>query len=89
MLNVANLLGHAAKMTTATEIETLYDTITYNAAQTMDISHRLELGAPANLVVLHGVRTVHEAIRTLPPARTTIRNGKIISKTTLSQEKFY
>jgi cytosine deaminase len=89
MLEVANLLGHAAKMTTASEISTLYDTITVNAAKTLDITHQFKKGTPADLVILHDVKNVHEAIRTTPPARTTIRNGKIISRTKFSHERFY
>ncbi len=89
MLEVANLLGHAAKMTTTKDINILYDTITVNAAKTMGIKHDFKEGAPANLVILHGVKNVHEAIRTTPTARTTIREGKIISQTTYEQKKFY
>ncbi|MHA2166460.1 MAG: amidohydrolase family protein [Candidatus Hodarchaeales archaeon] len=89
MLEVANLLGHAAKMTTAKDINTLYDTITVNAAKTMGIKHDFKEGAPANLVILHEVKDVHEAIRTTPAARTTILEGKIISQTTYEQKKFY
>ncbi|MHA2276181.1 MAG: amidohydrolase family protein [Candidatus Kariarchaeaceae archaeon] len=89
MLEVANLLGHAAKMTTTKDIDILYDTITGNAAKTMGFKHDFKEGAPANLVILHGVKNVHEAIRTTPPARTTIREGKIISQTTCEHEKFY
>ena len=89
MLEVANLLGHAAKMTTTKDINILYDTITVNAAKTMGIGHDFKEGAPANLVILHGVKNVHEAIRTTPAARTTIREGKILSQTTYEQKKFY
>ncbi|MFX0206202.1 MAG: amidohydrolase family protein [Candidatus Hodarchaeota archaeon] len=90
MLEVANLLGHAAKMTRNKDINTLYDMITFNAAQILDISnHKLFIGAPANLVVLHGVKTVNEAIRITPPSRITIRNGQIVSKTTYNKERFY
>ncbi len=90
MLEVSNLTGHAAKMTSQTEIQTLYDMITINAAKLMGIdNHRLTVGAPADLVILHNTKTVHDAIRTTPPTRTTIRNGRIISKTTLLVERFY
>ncbi len=90
MLQVANLMGHAAKMTMQNEIDILYDMITKNAAKIMNLTnHTLTIGAPANLVILHGIKTVHEAIRLTPPARTTIRNGKIIYKTNYIEEKFY
>jgi cytosine deaminase len=89
MLEVTNLLGHAAKMTSEEEISTLYDVITGNAARTMAFSHKFEVGEPANLIILHGVKTVHEAIRTTPPARTTIRNGRIISQTSLKHQRYF
>lgn len=90
MLEVSNLTGHAAKMTSQTEIKTLYDMITINAANLMGIdNHRLTVGTPADLVILHNTKTVHDAIRKTPPTRTTIRNGKIISKTTFLEERFY
>ena len=90
MLEVANLLGHAAKMTRFADLSSLYDMITYNAAKTMRISnHKLEVGAPANLVILHGVQSIYEAIRKTPPARTTIRRGKVISKTQIQEELSY
>ncbi len=90
MLEVANLLGHAAKMTRFEDLSSLYDMITYNAAKTMRISnHKLEVGAPANLVILHGVQSIYEAIRKTPPARTTIRRGKVISKTQIQEELLY
>ncbi len=90
MLQVANLMGHAAKMTMQHEIDYLYNMITKNAAKIMNLTnHELVEGAPANLVILHGVKSVHEAIRLMPPARTTIRNGKVIYKTSFTEEKFY
>ncbi|MHA1993620.1 MAG: amidohydrolase family protein [Candidatus Hodarchaeales archaeon] len=89
MLEVANLLGHAAKMTTMAEIDILYDTITKNAAKVMDVTHNLSVGAPADIVILQGVKNVHEAIRTTPPARTTIKNGKVISQTKFEYSRFY
>lgn len=90
MLEVTNLLGHAAKMTRFEDLSTLYDMITYNAAKTMRIpNHKLEVGAPANLVILHDVQNINEAIRKTPFARTTIRKGKIISKTQVQEELFY
>ncbi|MFX0087944.1 MAG: amidohydrolase family protein [Candidatus Hodarchaeota archaeon] len=90
MLEVSNLLGHAAKMTSQSEIQTLFDMITINAAHLMSIeNYNFAIGAPANLVILHDIKTIQEAIRTTPPARTTIRNGKIISKTTFQEERYY
>ncbi|MHA1225800.1 MAG: amidohydrolase family protein [Candidatus Hodarchaeales archaeon] len=90
MLAVANLTGHAAKMTTQDEINTLYDMITRNAAKIMGLkNHELAEGSPANLVILHGVKNVHEAIRLTPVERTVIKKGKIISRTKLVHDTYY
>src|SRR3989304_3443793 len=54
MLEVAFLAVHLLWMTTNRELETLYDMITLNAAQAMNIKdHQLIVGASANLVVLN------------------------------------
>ena len=90
MLEVALLLGHAAKMITNSEINYLYDMITYNAAKTIGLAdHKLVVDVPANLVILHNVKTVNEAIRKTPPSRTTIRKGKIISKTSIMEDLYF
>ena len=89
MLEVANLYGHAAKMTSQAEIHSIYDAITSNAAKVMKINHGLQVGLPANLLILNGIQSVHEAIRLVPAARITIREGKILSKTTLTEERYY
>ncbi|MFX1511104.1 MAG: amidohydrolase family protein [Promethearchaeota archaeon] len=90
MLEVALLAGHAAKMTLAIEIETLYDFITTNAFKTMDLrNYELKKGNKADLVILHDVKDVWEAIRLQPPNRTTIRKGKIISSSSFVHHKRY
>jgi cytosine deaminase len=89
MLEVANLYGHAAKMTSEMEIHSLYDAITVNAAKVMKIDHTFQKGKPADLVILHGINSIHEAIRLVPAGRTTIREGKILSETTLAEERYY
>ncbi|WP_455463337.1 amidohydrolase family protein [Candidatus Hodarchaeum mangrovi] len=90
MLAVANLTGHAAKMTSQSEINMLYNMITSNACKMMKINnHQIQKGFPADLVILHGIKNVHEAIRLLPPSRTVIRRGKILSRSRLIEENLY
>ena len=90
MLEVALLTGHAAKMTLPQEIEILYDFCTKNAFKTMGLdNYELKPGSKADLVILGGVKTVWEAIRQQPPARTTIRAGKVISVTDYDHKKLY
>ena len=85
MLEVANLTGHAAKMTLPGEIEALYDFISGNACATMGLSdYELKPGAKADLVILKGVKNVWEAIRLQPPGRTVLRAGKCISESSYS-----
>ena len=63
LLEVAFLAAHLLWMTTKREMETLYDMITVNAAQAMNVKdHQLKVGANANLVVLD-VPNVLEALR--------------------------
>ena len=91
MLDVALLTGHAAKMTLPQEIELLYDFVTVNGLKAMGLEHKyiLKVGAMADLLILKGVDTVWEAIRTLPPERTVIRAGNIISESSYSVKQSF
>ena len=78
MLEVAFLASHLLWMTTRREMETLYDMITVNAAQAMNVKeHELKVGAPANLVVLDA-SNVLEALREHNPPRFVLRRGNPI-----------
>lgn len=82
MLQAANLLLHTAHMTSASQIEALFDMITVNSARAMGISGRcgIEAGKPANLIILDAP-TVFESLRLTPDPLYVIKNGKVISKT--------
>ena len=78
MLEVAFLASHLLWMTTRREMETLYDMITVNAAQAMNVKeHELKVGAPANLVVLDAPNVL-EALREHNAPRFVISGGKLI-----------
>jgi cytosine deaminase len=78
MLEVAFLAAHLLWMTTQRELETLYNMITVNAAQAMNINdHLLKLGNPANLVVL-SAPNVLEALREHAVPLSVISSGKLI-----------
>ena len=63
MLEVAFLGSHMLWMTTAQQMEVLYDMVTTKAAQAMGIKDfELEVGAPAHLVVLDAPNVL-EALR--------------------------
>jgi cytosine deaminase len=67
-------------MTTGRELETLYDMITINAAEAMNIDHHtLKAGHPANLVIL-AAPNVLEALREHTAPRDVISHGKLISR---------
>lgn len=58
----------------------MYDVGTHNAAKAMNISgHRLEVGAPANLVVFEA-SSVLEALRAHAAPRAVIQGGKIVQR---------
>jgi len=88
MLEVAFLAAHLLWMTTKRELETLYDMVTVNPARALNIKdHALQVGAPANLVVL-GAPSVLEALREHHAPLHVISHGKVIDRPrmeTLSQ----
>jgi len=78
MLEVAFLASHLLWMTTAAEMETLYDMITVRAAQAMGLrDFGLHVGAPAHLVVLD-VPNVLEALRYHEAPAYVISHGKLV-----------
>ena len=80
MLEVAFLASHMLWMTTAREIETLYDMITTNPARAMNVkNHAIQVNAPANLVVLKAPNVI-EALREHAAPEYVISHGKLIDK---------
>jgi cytosine deaminase len=80
MLEVAFLAAHLLWMTTQRELETLYNMITVNAAQAMNINdHLLKTGSPANLVLL-SAPNVLEALREHSAPLYVISHGKLIDR---------
>ncbi len=78
MLEVAFLASHLLWMTTAREMESLYDMITVNAARAIGITdHVLKQGALADLVVLE-VPNVLEALRSHACPRYVVRRGRLV-----------
>ena len=80
MLEVAFLAAHLLWMTTNRELETLYDMVTVNPARAMNIQdHALDVGAPANLVVL-SAPNVLEALREHNTPLYVISHGKLVDR---------
>ncbi|MCI0551011.1 MAG: amidohydrolase family protein [Anaerolineae bacterium] len=80
MLEVAFLAAHLLWMTTSREMEMLYDMVTVNAAQAMNImNHQLKVGANANLVILDAPNVL-EALRNHITPSCVISNGELIDR---------
>lgn len=78
MLEVAFLASHLLWMTTAAEMETLYDMVSTRAAAAMGLhDHALRPGAPAHLVVLDAP-SVLEALRHHAAPRHVISHGRVV-----------
>lgn len=78
MLEVAFLASHMLWMTTASDMETLYDMVTRRAAQAMGLKDfELKVGAPAHLVILKE-RSVLEALRNHAAPLYVISHGKLV-----------
>jgi cytosine deaminase len=83
MLEVAFLAAHLLWMTTNREIETLYDMITINAAQAINVrDHHLKVGTSANLVVLDAPNVL-EALREHSAPRFVISHGSLVDRARL------
>jgi cytosine deaminase len=86
MLEVAFLAAHLLWMTTRADMETLYDMITTRAAQAINVqNHRLEPGAPANLVVLEQ-ETVLEALREHAVPLAVVSHGRLVDQERMRHE---
>jgi cytosine deaminase len=86
MLEVAFLAAHLLWMTTRPEMETLYDMVTTRAAQAIGLpKHRVEAGAPANLVVLEAP-DVLEALREHAAPLAVVSHGKLVDQKKMQRE---
>ena len=89
MLQVANLLAHAAQMSLPGEIERVLDMITTGANQILKLpGYGVAPGCRADLVILP-VSSAVEAIRLAPPRRWVIRNGEVIAWNKVEQALFF
>ncbi|MBM4320049.1 MAG: amidohydrolase family protein [Deltaproteobacteria bacterium] len=80
MLEVAFLASHLLWMTTAGEMETLYDMVTVNGARAMNVPRfGLQEGNDAHLVVL-GAESVLEALRGQEPPRYVVSHGRLLAE---------
>jgi cytosine deaminase len=85
LLEVAFLASHLLWMTTREDMETLYDMITRKAAKAIGLQgFRLEVGAPANLVILREPNIL-EALRNHEPPAYVIYHGNLVDQQSVEQ----
>jgi cytosine deaminase len=78
-LEVASFMAHTAQLTKPHELELVYDMVTKNAAQVMQLDgFGLEEGGRADLVVVDA-QDVHEAIRLQPARLAVFRAGRKVA----------
>jgi cytosine deaminase len=75
LVRMANLFANVAHLSTDEDIHTCFGMVTGDAAGLVGLPHRLELGAPATMVVL-SVPDAITAVRTVAPARAGWYNGQ-------------
>ncbi|WP_322507206.1 amidohydrolase family protein [Anaerolinea sp.] len=80
MPEVAFLASHLLWFTTASDMETLYDMVTVNAARAIGLKDfALKVGAPAHLVVMEQ-KNVLEVLRYHEAPRYVISHGKLVNQ---------
>ncbi len=85
-LEVALMMAHTAQLTLPHELEQVFDMVTTNAARAARLDdYGIAPGRRADLVVIDAP-SVHEALRTQPPRRCVIHEGRAIARATLSRE---
>ncbi|HKZ29037.1 MAG TPA: amidohydrolase family protein [Acidimicrobiia bacterium] len=85
MLEVAFLGAHLLWMMARPDLEVLYDAVTTSAARSIGLqNHRLEIGAPAHLVVVQG-ESVAEALRFHAAPRAVVSHGRLVDQAALRE----
>jgi cytosine deaminase len=80
MLDALSMLVHVAQMTGRGELFRAYDMVTRNPARSCGYDWALEVGKPANFVVLDCADEA-EAIRLRPVALWVVRRGRVVAET--------
>lgn len=88
MLEVAFLAAHALEAVSQPAMDRIFDMVTTEAADVLGVEgHRLDIGAPADLVVLDG-SSVREALARHSPPSYVIASGRVVAEST-SSTTFY
>ncbi|MBD1558586.1 amidohydrolase family protein [Vibrio sp. S9_S30] len=85
MLDVASMGLHVGQMTSIEAMNQAFDAVTQNGARALGLEHYgLEVGCKADVVILQA-RSPIEAIQLRPARLFVIRQGRIISKTAVTE----
>jgi cytosine deaminase len=81
---------HLCQMTGQDEIAACYAMVTTNGAKTLTLEHAygLEIGKPANLIVLDA-NSPYDAIRRIAPVTHVISRGKLLAQTKPAEVNWY
>ncbi|MBD2183618.1 cytosine deaminase [Planktothrix sp. FACHB-1355] len=82
MLEVAHMAVHICQMTGMSEIDACFDMVTLHGAKTLHLqdSYGIEVGKPANLIVLDA-DSRYDAIRRRATVRYVISRGRLLAQT--------
>jgi cytosine deaminase len=79
-LEVAQYMAHVAQLTYPSQLETVLDMVTVNAARAMRLEdYGTNPGDRADLVLVDAP-TVHEALRLIPPRRLVFHRGRLVAE---------
>jgi cytosine deaminase len=82
-LEVAQYMSHIAQLTYPTELETVFDMVTVNAARAMGLKdYGIEPGCRADLVLIDAP-DVPTALRLLPPRTLVFHGGRLVAESRL------
>jgi cytosine/creatinine deaminase len=82
MLEVANIVGHAAHLSSPSELQDVFDMPRHRAAKTIGLqNYGLKLGNPADMVLIEA-KTVGDALRKRAHRTHVIRGGKVLIHST-------
>ena len=86
MLQVLHMGLHVCQMMGYSQINESIDLITNNSARTLNIQDKygIEVGKPGNMIILPA-ENGYDAIRRQVPIHYSIREGRVIAHTTLSE----
>ena len=87
VLKIGTLVCQALQLTSEGNARMCLDMATKHSASALNVSHGIEVGKSADIVILEG-RSSMEILAAPPVERTVFKSGKIVSKTVYSRQLF-